>query len=108
MHRALLITAALIITTPAFADSLFDQCYKLALDRVGPVSDTHGGHFKRFVRECVQGKIPGGPTVPVVRSARGRGGAVATPAAETGSGGEDGEGGRVLCVKGSNGGKYCY
>jgi hypothetical protein len=54
------------------------------------------GHFQKFVRECVRGKIPGVTAVSV------RGG-------RSVDGGEPGsEEGRIKCVTGSNGQRYCY
>jgi hypothetical protein len=68
----------------------------MATDRVGPIGQTAHGHFQKFVRECVRGKIPG-VTAASVRGGR------AADGVDPGS-----EEGRVKCVTGSNGQKYCY
>jgi hypothetical protein len=97
--KTLLFTTALIaITTPAFADALWDTCSNLANERVGPIQQTHHGHWQKFFRECVRGKIPmEAASVKPVRAAQPRGGD---------NGPTDGEG-RILCVTGTNGEKYC-
>jgi hypothetical protein len=96
--KALLLTTALIaIATPAFADDLWDTCSNLANERVGPIQQTHHGHWQKFFRECVRGKIPmaAASAIPI-----------RAPRSDNGGGPTDGEG-RVLCVTGTNGQKYC-
>src|ERR1700756_4595604 len=50
--------ATVVAASPAFADELFDACFKMATDRVGHVSQTAHRHFTKFVRECIRGSIP--------------------------------------------------
>jgi hypothetical protein len=98
MKTLLLTTALIAITSAAFADALWDTCSTLANERVGPIQQTHHGHWQKFFRECIRGKIPmeAASTRPI-RSAQPRGGD---------DGSTDGEG-RIVCVTGSNGQKYC-
>jgi hypothetical protein len=88
-----------IITAPVFADQLFDTCSNLANERVGPITQSGRGHWQQFFRQCVAGKIP----LPVAAVAT-RGHAPQGSDAGLSSGDE---GGRILCVVGSNGQRYC-
>jgi hypothetical protein len=56
--RALIVALVVTVTTPAFADSLWDSCHKLAQDRVGPIQQSHRRHYEQFVVQCLAGKIP--------------------------------------------------
>ncbi len=96
MKRLLLATVLCSLAAPAFADQVWDSCFKLATDRVGHISQSSRGHFQRFLRECVSGRI----SLP---NATATASSTSAPAA-----GEDGEGGRVLCVKSVNGTRVCY
>jgi hypothetical protein len=96
--RAVTIIAALsvvAVATPAFSDQLFDNYFKLATEREGPVGQTACGHFQKFVREWVRGKIPGVTGLSV------RG--VAEDSPDAGS-----EEGPINCVAESNGNPYWY
>jgi hypothetical protein len=53
MRRLLIAVCAVVVSTPVFADQLFDTCSKLATDLVGPIGQTAHGHFQKFVREYV-------------------------------------------------------
>jgi hypothetical protein len=98
MKTLLLTTALIAIATPVLADDLWDSCSNLANERVGPISQTHHGHWQKFFRECIRGKIPmEAASAKPVRAAQPRGGD---------NGPTDGEG-RILCVTGTNGQKYC-
>jgi hypothetical protein len=107
MKRFLLVTVLTIAASPAFADQLFDNCYALATERVGHVSQTAHGHFQTFVRQCMKGAIPlpGPAAASVSAGQRSR-----TPTRASGQGGyAGGEGeGRIQCVAGSDGQKHCY
>ena len=96
MRRLLIAACAVVITSPVFADQLFDTCFKMATDRVGPIGQTAHGHFQKFVRECVRGKIVTEAAASV------RAGRVVD------GGGPDSEDGRIKCVTGANGQRYCY
>jgi hypothetical protein len=56
--RALIAALVVTVATPAFADSLWDACHKLAQDRVGPIQQSHRRHYEQFVVQCLAGKIP--------------------------------------------------
>jgi hypothetical protein len=58
MKRFLLVAALLVTTTPAFADEIWDDCWKVTTDRVGPLTQSSRGHFQSLFRECLQGNVP--------------------------------------------------
>jgi hypothetical protein len=78
------------------------------VDRVGPVSETHGGHFRRFVRECMRGEIRGGPIVAASASARSKGRNRAGQPQHAGDEPRDDDGSKIKCVTGGDGVKRCY
>jgi hypothetical protein len=51
MRRLLIAVCAVVVSTPVFADQLFDTCSKLATDLVWPIGQTGYGHFQKFVQE---------------------------------------------------------
>jgi hypothetical protein len=51
MRHLLIAACAVVVSTPVFADRLFDTCSKLANDLVAPIGQTAHSHFQKFVRE---------------------------------------------------------
>jgi hypothetical protein len=104
MKRILLATTLLFAASPAFADALFDECFKLATDRVGHVTQTAHGHFNKFVRECVRATL----SLPATASAA----ALASQHSKTRQGRnaevDEGGEGRIKCVTAVDGQKGCY
>jgi hypothetical protein len=76
------ILAVLVATsaTPSFADSLWDACHALGVER--GVDPAQGGgnrlHYNRFMHECLAGKIPLAAG-PIAASSRNR----CTPACQS-------------------------
>ena len=100
--------ATVVAASPAFADELFDACFKMATDRVGHVSQTAHRHFTKFVRECIRGSIPLPETASAVALASQRSKTVGVSGqGHTVGVGEGGEG-RIKCVTGFDGQKRCY
>jgi hypothetical protein len=51
MRHLLIAACAVVVSTPVFADGLFDTCSRLATDLVGPIGKTVHGHFQKFVQQ---------------------------------------------------------
>jgi hypothetical protein len=109
MKRLLLATMLLFAASPAFADALFDECFKLATERVGHVSQTAHGHFNKFVRECIRGTIPLPATASAAALASQRSKTpIRVSGQGTNAGVDEGGEGRIKCVTGVDGQKRCY
>jgi hypothetical protein len=108
MKKFLLVTALTIGASPAFADELFDACFKLATDRVGHVSQTAHGHFNKFVRECIRGVVPLPETASAAALASQRSKTVRVGGQGHTVGVDEGGEGRIKCITGFDGQKRCY
>jgi hypothetical protein len=100
MKKLLLISALALTATPAFADKVWDDCWKVTTDRVGHVSQSSRGHFQTLLRECLRGNIPYPGHAVTVSSRSG----ARSPAQYDG----DHDGSRIKCVSGADGEKRCY
>jgi hypothetical protein len=100
MKRFLLVAALLVTTTPAFADKIWDDCWKVTTDRVGPVTQSSRGHFQSLFRECLRGNVPyqGHPVTVTSRS-----GARSLVEHDP-----DHDQGKIKCVTGTDGVKRCF
>jgi hypothetical protein len=100
MKRFLLVAALLVTTTPAFADKIWDDCWKVTTDRVGPVTQSSRGHFQSLFRECLQGNVPyqGRPVAVTSRSG------ARSPVEHD----PDHDQGKIKCVTGTDGAKRCF
>jgi hypothetical protein len=100
MKKLLLISALAVTATPAFADKVWDDCWKVTTDRVGHVSQSSRGHFQSLFRECLRGNIPY-PGHPVTVSSRS---GARSPVEHD----PDHDQGKIKCVTGTDGAKRCY
>jgi hypothetical protein len=100
MKKLLLISALAVTATPALADKLWDDCWKVTTDRVGPVTQSSRGHFQSLFRECLRGNVPyeGRPVAAASRSG------ARSPVEHD----PDHDQGKIKCVTGPDGAKRCF
>jgi hypothetical protein len=68
--RALIAALVVTVATPAFADSLWDACHKLAQDRVGPIQQSHRRHYEQFVVQLSRRQNPPAPGIDPAQDPR--------------------------------------